>query len=251
MIKILFPRGGLGNRLRFLETTLHHDEFRYLIIWAINNECHISFSDIFIARSTTVFKIIEVGGILGFFFNSANLILSKLLKNRISRDLRHFNHNAFFISSVHSLSPTLNRFNIIHFSQDVIQEYSLNTDTDYVVFYLRGTDNLKAIESTDYKRLFDSLHHRIPFVKCLGISDDIALKNVLKSFGAQLIRPGKSNRSSKIGMLEAVQDLVIMSLAKEIHCSNYSSFAELGYSMSNCASLITYKLYTDNSDIAN
>jgi len=248
MPKILFVRGGLGNRLRAIESILIDSEKFTTVVWPVDADCYMKAEDYFDFDKSKV-KIRYIPGFLGFLLNSFQFICSKFSKQYFPRNFRSPPKTGIFLSTPHSCWVGERRFKFVRFRSDIecilnSQLKNLSLTGKYTVFYMRGKDNFRAIKSTDYRSLLQTIDV-IDDVK-LGISDDLSFRMILGSYGCKLLTDGDTQRSSYEGMKQAVADLYIMSLAKSIHSSNYSSFAELGYSLGDEVVLHTYELSGTN-----
>ncbi len=240
--RLLLPRGGLGNRLRFIDSSIRQSSKTIYVLWPVNSECSLRFHDYFETSTQIKVHVICIGSWTAFALNITNYIFANILNSySVTRDDRRYRDDVIFDSSVHSYTEDVNRFFCVRFSKEKISNLFQNKySNEYYVFYLRGLDNKVAIETTNYQKILDNLVRLAPIKSCIGLSDDSKFKAILKSYGAMLLREGDESRDDKKQMLNAIQDLFTMSQAKEVHASNYSSFAELSYSLSSSSKLIIY-----------
>jgi hypothetical protein len=250
--RVMLVRAGLGNRLRFIDSTLTRIavDKPVVLLWPVNWECRTKFGNHFFIKGAPNVKIIYLGVVSGLIFSIVNYVFSILFPPYCSRDQREFNKKIIFDSSVHSYDTSLTKFKHVHYlrpdsncSVSEIQE--LDGCGDYYAFYMRGGDNKKSLATTDFKSILTALETELKKGNiCVGVSDDFSLLTLLSSYGAITPTSLGATRKTERGMEIAVRDMQLLSNAKIIYASNYSSFAEVAYCLSGNATLVVAKRET-------
>ena len=234
-MRIIIPRGGLGNRLRFLEGVLTSGtNDKKIIIWCTDRSCHINPLDYFefTLDNSRLFVLPKyVAPVLYFML----FVMSIINPNKVSLNSRQYIPNVWFESSPHAYEGSGTRFSSIRFSKKsrllweglkLKHRFLLSS---YDVCYLRGTDNIGAIEKTDFRKIFTILEQsREVEHPMVGVTDDPIFRNIFSSYDILLLRTMVPRRERADSGEETIEDLLVLAHSKSIFSSAYSSFAELG-----------------------
>lgn len=234
-MRIVIPRGGLGNRLRFIEGVLTcGTNDKKIILWCTDRSCRIKPLDYFeftLDNSKLIVLPKYIAPALYFMLFAVSIINP----NKVSLNLRQYIPDVWLESSPHAYERSGVRFSSIRFSkksrllwEDLKLRHRFLLCT-YDVCYLRGTDNIGAIEKTDFRKICTILEQsRQVGHPMVGITDDPIFRNIFSSYDLLLLRSGTPRREQADSGEETIEDLLVLAHSESIFSSAYSSFAELG-----------------------
>lgn len=233
------PRGGLGNRLRFLESVLASSEQdKKIIIWSVDKSCNIDPIHYFdFTLNNATFYLVPKYLMPTFYFFLLSLMI--FFPKKVSFNKRKYLPNVWFESSPHAYEGINGRFTKIQFSKNSRKIWNrLKLDHQvlmnlYDVVYLRGTDNKSAIMQTDYRSIFAIIEQAgSRGTGVVGVTDDYIFQHILSSYDAYLLRDTIPQRGKVSAVEQTIEDLLVLAHAKTISSSAYSSFAELAIRLS-------------------
>lgn len=238
----LIPLGGLGNRMRFLETAsviLKNIGVKKVhVIWIVNDDLHAKIEDLFNVDNFLNIHTLYTNNFIEKIITYGLLYLLRLCPFHYYAD-RNFNLKEYAGKRNFAIiegSERLSDYNHLEFFKPkdnlLSKAKSILGDSPNIVgVHIRRTDHQLAISrSTD--DLFDQIiSNEISSGKCVYVStDDTAVKKNLKTkYGDKIITYENVvlDRKSSSGMQDAVIEMLCLALCEKIYGSYGSTFSNV------------------------
>lgn len=264
--------GGLANRLRAIGWALHTASLtgrRLRIVWAVNDDLHASFTDIFDGIDIPVITPGPVSYALKWELpRKKNMYLSALWQrmhfSRIFTDTRglpdYFDHPDEFITAVDNTAGNIlvssgltldieasARFyslcRPVAEVQEIIDLRTSRFNDSTVGVHIRRTDNAQSIGRSPLRLFEEEMSRRIALnsdVNFFVCSDDRAVMGRLKELFGQRIICGDTDasRTTLSGMRNATADMFALARTTVILGSYWSSFSETAAIIGNVPLLV-------------
>lgn len=269
---LIIPSGGLGNRLRFLESIIRLakiNDSEIICYWNNNEECSIRFSDIFEPIGSKV-RVIENNSILyqrpdisNFFipfiygvlnpfiyhyyldYNytwNSDIIrktINKLLRISVPCNITKDLGKRYLICSCYNILDGPTSLSFLKLKQEFrIIVDKIIKDKNVVGIHFRGTDNVTSLEKSPIELFVTKMNELVcqnPDVKFFVSTDESRVKDDLKQkFGDRILTYNATlERDSKRGMIDAVIEMWCLSSTKYIIGSSDSSFSSIAAKIGN------------------
>ncbi|MDC0097506.1 hypothetical protein OAI37_02575 [Flavobacteriaceae bacterium] len=248
----LQTRGGLCNRMRAIISALILSKKlskKLIVIWEVNHEVGAIFNDLFepldnveflskkpkiflINKSNTLFSklrkkmfaiapTIKTENVKSFFNNNDNIDSLKKYR-RILIETEH----AFLFSEDYSCFKPKKEINLL------VEDKLKNINNDRLIgIHIRRTDHKQAISKSPLQLFIEAIKDELKIDQnskfFLATDDDEVKQYFINKFENSIITNNFDlSRTSKIGIKNALLDLMILSKTKRIYGSFYSSFSE-------------------------
>ncbi|TKT87651.1 hypothetical protein [Dyadobacter frigoris] len=254
----ILPQGGLGNRMRVLESAIyfcHQFNYKLKVIWINNDDLGCNLEDIFesigidYSKPKTLFEYNFYKYFCRYkllkYLPSLYSTFGLLLYDKVLLDLniKSFNgdidikivkdkHN-LFISTCYPFFqfPNYNNFLLKKSLSEDLSLLKKNLGESYFGIHFRGTDNSKALKNsplekyiTAIEKILESDSNSIFF---LATDEEKVKKKMKLIFGEKIQMFSSSlNRNTKEGIHDAVLELYCLANAHTIICSPFSSFSD-------------------------
>lgn len=250
----LIPTAGLGNRLRTISSFYNYcknNHIELIVHWHRQRGLNAPFSSIF--EPISDLKICDCNYIDYFTYNIPilyNLKIPSLIDKLFCRkaiyglglnQLDSLDINGEMTISTYSqqgdLYPLKQLFHPVKDIQDIIDDFSSRFGNHTIGCHIRRTDNTMSIKESSidkFENRFNQLFKSNPDSQVFLCTDDAELKAYLKNKykGRILVYNSILKRSSTLGIRDAVVELWLLSLTKEIWGSYWSSFTDMAVSLS-------------------
>ncbi|MDU1889876.1 MAG: hypothetical protein E6767_04235 [Dysgonomonas sp.] len=251
----LIPTAGLGNRLRTISSVYNfcrNNHIELVIHWHRQYGLNATFSSLF--ESIPNSEIIDCNPLDFFTYNvpmKYNLFLPRLLDKCFHRKviyglglnkLGSLDIIENLIVSTYSqqgeLYPLDKLFRPIMRIQKIIDDFTSQFGAYTIGCHIRRTDNTISINNSSvdkFEKKFEELFSINPTAQVFLCTDDLALKSYLteKYSGRILTYNSTLNRNSTMGIRDAVVELWLLSMTKEIWGSYWSSFTDMAVLLRN------------------
>ena len=247
----IVPFGGLGNRMRVLNSALYLNErlggSKLQLVWLVKAELNAPFDKLFLSASI-VFNLIR--GIryalfLKFFKHIFIVKYPKVYRTFMSifydlilfdDDIKKLRENGDFeilkktekvlIATCFEFYPFPSFDNFI-LSNEILKKFEkLNLPEDAIGVHIRRTDFVEIIAESgiaEYEKKMNELPHSVFYLA----TDDYKVKEYFANEYANRIitQNAELSRKSLNGIQEALVDILALSKCKSIICNKKSSFA--------------------------
>jgi len=249
---VIQPRGGLGNRMRAVDSAIALAEKlgkKLNVIWLLNSECNCKFQDLFIVPNKVnqliQFRVIKP---FGFFYKALRLYYSyfhhyycfdqKGIEELIDQNekLEELSlHNNVFISTFsrfYPSSPPFRSFVPTNHLQEIINTYKVN---NMIGVHIRRQDNIDSINYSPLEKFVECMKEEISkndSVKFFVSTDDYKVEVYLRNlFQHRIIAHKKKSlsRNSSLGIQDALIDLYCLANCSKLIGSYYSSFTDTAW----------------------
>ena len=260
---IVFPQGGLGNRIRVLNSAIELSKNRnakLYVCWVKEKNLNCDFEKVF--EKGNEFEMIKYGKLniwLLKILNKFNSKYPKLFSRLYLFHNYHFNINIckpFVISDCKkTIIWTWNKFYDyvqmhLRFNEDInnkaisiCKEFTDNT----IGIHIRMSDNIISIAHSPpklFEMKMDEIITSDKNNKFFFCTDDLDVKiHFLNKFGNILITQNVVlNRNSEEGIIGAAVDILCLSKTKVIYASYFSSFSEVAAEFSSTKRVVLRNL---------
>ncbi len=263
---ILYPKGGLANRMRTIDSAVNlfdgrSDKLR--IYWIRNNGLNCNFQHIFkqisfikdsnssshfldiffyLRRRFGIFrqalKLLKKIHLFEIFSETDNEALSVFAQNKIPR------YCFLIIRSYSSFYPR-EKFNseLFYLQPEVEERVKRETekfDENTIGVHIRRTDNIKSISNSPLEsfevRMLSEVD-KCPKTTFYIASDDQAIKNYFMNHSTLkdkvILSKGCLNRNTKEGIIQAAIEMYALAKSKKILGSYWSSFSGIAARLGN------------------
>jgi hypothetical protein len=252
---IIKPIGGIGNRLYAIASAIElakQTNRQLVVLWSLRWELNARFDDFWESDRFLVKYVDEFNSpwrYLNRFFNFQEFFLKfnkKVISDNdmylIRDEIGDYNFTNYFLNLDNSKSLFIEScFDFIPDKSFKLKDVFVLTEsirneleillsgipTKYSALHVRRTDHANAIDNSPDELFFDILRrdNEIYFLCTDDIETEIRYK---KMFPGRIYTYSKiKERNSKLGIIEAVLDLYLLSMAKEINGSFNSTFSSL------------------------
>ncbi len=260
---IFYPVGGLGNRMRVIESAVKYcqtNQLKFCIYWIKDSGLNCSFSNIWLPVKNIVdksnniipmlFKIRRKSKFFRFmlnFFERAKIlmILDENEYEKLRNEIRINGIERYLICIIASYSIFYNYndfqqdlFGLNQNIEELIEKETRQFDKHTIGIHIRRTDNLESIEYSPLNLFVKKMKQELAqnsSIRFYIATDSEDVKSELKTiFGERVLLPnGELSRNSKNGVIEAVVELYSLSKTNKIIGSHHSSFSEMAARIGN------------------
>lgn len=260
MILGIQPIGGLGNRMRVINSALNFSKdnnFKVNLYWRQSSICNCSFNKLFklpeelsiidyknifikeggkieniLGKTSKLINIFYPHGYKKYFFYQD--IIKMKREGFDFKDLSRF--NSVFIQAYTDFYANSHQLSYLqpndHINEEINNICNKHFTTNTIGIHIRRTDNIKSILNSPDSLFFDKMDNEIslnPNVNFFLATDSADTEENFKlRYKERIIVLQKIRaRNSEQGIIDAYIDLLCLSKTAKIYGSYYSSFSEM------------------------
>lgn len=251
----LIPNAGLGNRLRVISSVYNYcikNGIELIVHWHRQHGLNAPFYSLF--NPIPNLKIVDCNLFDYFNYNDPskfNLFIPRFI-NKIEKRTVYYGLGLNKLDSLEinqpitistysqqgDLYPLSELFQPVKEIQQVIDEFQQEMGENAIGCHIRRTDNATAIKNSSFDKFEKKIEEQIkkdPDTKIFICSDDANVKSFFREkYGNSIISYNSAlTRNSLKGIRDAVIELWLLSLTKEIWGSYWSSYTDMAISLHN------------------
>lgn len=249
---VLLPYGGLGNRIRSINSAIEISKVfnhKLIVFWVKNRELGCKFNELF--KKIEDIDLIEVNSSFDLRLIYHRFTADKYIDHKESKELQGNNfeafkkHNSIFIKSCHKFYNynNMNCFKPIDNINKVIESFTDKFDSNTIGLHIRRTDNHKAIQISSFDKFIKIIDYELnnnPSTNFYLATDSIEIERTLKEYygDIMIIYKKELNRKTRDGMIGSLIDLICLSKTKLIYGSYWSSFSDIAAEINNTKKIV-------------